>query len=404
MRAFRRTVAAVAIGVTGAAHAQPIIVADSGDNGWMLAASIIILFAALPGASLFLGRGRGGAAGLAMFATVALATLVFASVGFSLAFSEGTAILGGIDNAMLSGLAEVQPDMTISGAIYAFFEISVALFAVGIFVGSLAERTRFGWLLVFSALWSLLVYVPVAHWLWGGGWLAGLGALDYAGGIVLQVTAGISALVVAVLTGRDRGTDIVVDTRLTMGGAALLCIGWLALIGGSSFAATGDTAEAMTNALIALSASALTGLALERLNTGSISGTGIATYAAAGLAAVSAGAGYIAPGGAILIGIIGAIGAMLAASLVRLRTLGSASAAFVINGGGAILGALLFPIFVLSAFGGPGFDDGMTLGGQIATQGIAVMAVALWAAVATAIAALMVAMVLPMTDKDEAAA
>ncbi len=403
MRTFRRTVAAVAIAWAGAGHAQPIIVADSGDNGLMLAISILVLIAALPGLNLFLGRGRGGAAGLAMFASAALTTLVFVIVGFSLAFSDGTAILGGIDNAMLSKLADVQADMTISGSIYALFEIAVALFAVGIVVASLAERMNFGWLLGFSALWSLLVYVPVAHWVWGGGWLAGLGALDYAGGIVVQVTAGVSALVIAFLSGRDRSTDIVVDTRLTMGGGALLCIGWLALIGGSSFAATGDAAEAITNALIALSASTLTGLAFERLNTGGISATGAAIYAVAGLAAVSAGAGYIATSGAILIGIIGAIGAMLAASVVRLLNLGSASVAFVANGGGAILGALLFPIFVLSAFGGPGFDEGMTLGGQIATQAVAVVAVALWAAIATAIAALMVAMILPMTDKAEAA-
>ena len=215
------------------------------------------------------------------------------------------------------------------------------------------------------------------------------------------MTAGVAALVIAFFMGSDRPSDIAVDTQLTMAGAALLCIGWLALIGGSSFAATGDAAEAIVNALLAVCTSVLAGLLFERLQNGNISALGIATSAIAGLAAVSAGAGYIAPAGAMLIGIIGTVGSILAASLVRILKLGSASTAFVAVAGPAMLGAIFFPIFVLSAFGGPGFDDGISLAGQIATQAIAVIAVALWTAIATAIAALMISMVLPMTEKDQ---
>ena len=401
MRGLRLIMALLGSSVATAAHAQPIIVADSGDSAWMLTASILVLIAALPGAMLFFGRSRGGQAGLAMFASLSIVTLLFAILGYSVAFSDGTAILGGVGNMMLGGLADVQPDMTIPGPVYALFELSIALFAIGILVGSVAQRARFGWLLAFAGLWSLIVYVPVAHWIWGGGWLAGLGALDYAGGIVVQVTAGVAALVIALFMGRDPASDILVDTRLTMAGAALLCIGWLALIGGSDFAATSNAAEAVTNALLAMCTSALAGLLFERLQNGNVSAIGAATSAVAGLAAVSAGAGYIGPAGAMLIGIIGAIGSMLAASLVRMLKLGSTSTAFVANGGAAILGSVFFPVFVLSAFGGPGFDDGISLGGQIATQGIAVVAVALWTAIATAIAALMISMVLPMTDTDQ---
>ena len=400
MRAFRLMTAALLTVTTSAAQAQPVIVADSGDNGWMLAAALLMLITMLPGLALFYGRSRSGDTGLALFASTAITTLVFAVIGYSLAFSDGTSLIGGAANAMLADLADVQPDMTISGTVHALFELAAAIFAVAILLGSISGRTRLGWLLAFAALWMLFVYVPVAHWVWGGGWIAVLGALDYSGGIVVQTTAGVSALVIAVLVGRDHSADVVEDPRMMLGGAGILLVGWLALIGGSSFSATGDAAEAVINAQLAASAAVLTGLLIERLRTGSISAQGAALSAIAGLAAVSAGATFIAPAGAIIIGIIGATGAAAAAWLVRVLNLGSASTAFIAHGGGAIPGAIVFPLFVLPGFGGPGFDDGLTVGGQVATQGIAVLAVALWAAIATAIAALMISMVLPMVDRD----
>ena len=400
MTAFRLTTAALAIATTSAAQAQPIIVADSGDNGWMLAAALLMLITTLPGLALFYGRSRSGDTGLALLASTAITTLVFAVIGYSLAFSDGTGLIGGAANAMLADLADVQPGMTISGTVYALFELAVAIFAVAILLGSISGRTRIGWLLAFAALWMLFVYVPVAHWVWGGGWIAVLGALDYGSGIVVQTTAGVSALVIALLVGRDHNADVVEDPRMMLGGAGILWVGLLALIGGSSFAATDTAAEAVINAQLAASAAVLTGLLIERLRTGSISAQGAALSAIAGLAAVSAGAAFIAPAGAIIIGIIGATGAAAAAWLVRVLNLGSASTAFIAHGGGAIPGAILFPLFVLPGFGGPGFDDGLTVGGQIATQGIAVLAVALWAAIATAIAALMISMVLPMVDRN----
>ena len=400
MRAFRLMTAALLTVTTSAAQAQPVIVADSGDNGWMLAAALLMLITMLPGLALFYGRSRSDDTGLALFASTAITTLVFAVIGYSLAFSDGTSLIGGAANAMLADLADVQPDMTISGTVHALFELAAAIFAVAILLGSISGRTRLGWLLAFAALWMLFVYVPVAHWVWGGGWIAVLGALDYSGGIVVQTTAGVSALVIAVLVGRDHSADVVEDPRMMLGGAGILLVGWLALIGGSSFSATGDAAEAVINAQLAASAAVLTGLLIERLRTGSISAQGAALSAIAGLAAVSAGATFIAPAGAIIIGIIGATGAAAAAWLVRVLNLGSASTAFIAHGGGAIPGAIVFPLFVLPGFGGPGFDDGLTVGGQVATQGIAVLAVALWAAIATAIAALMISMVLPMVDRD----
>jgi ammonium transporter, Amt family len=401
MRIFRLAFAALITGAAGAAQAQPIVVADSGDNGWMLTASVLIMIAALPGVAMFNTRRRAGHVGMALFTCTAVVTLLFAVVGYSLAFSDGTGLLGGIGNMMLGGLGDVQPDMTISGSIYALFELGIAAFAVAILVGSVAERTRIGWLLAFAALWMMIVYVPVAHWVWGGGWIAGLGVLDYGGGIVVQTTGGVSALVIALLIGRDRGNDLPEETSLTVIGGFLMWVGWMAVIGGSGFAATGDAGDALLNGQLAVSAAVIIGLMLERIRTGRLTAHGAAMSAIAGLAAISAGAGFIGPAGAICVGVIGAFGAWLASSLVRILKVGSASSAFVAHGGGAILGATLFPIFILPVFGGPGLDEGLSLGGQLATQGVAVVAVALWAAIATGIAALMTSMVLPMVAADE---
>ena len=402
MSAFRRALAGMAVCVAGTAHAQPAIVADSGDNGWMLAASMLILAASLPGLALFYAGARGTRTALALFGSTAIVTLLFVAIGYTLAFGEGTAWIGGFDNMMLSGLSDVQPDMTISATVYALFELAVAIFAAAILVSSLAGRTRLGWLFAFAALWSLLVYVPLARSIWGGGWLAELGTLDYAGGIVVQTSVGVSALIVAILMGRDRSPPVVDDAGMAASGVSLLWVGSLALIGASSFGATDDAAEAILNAQLAASSATIVGLLIERLRSGATTVGWAATSAIAGLAAISAGAGYVGPEGAILLGAIGAVGAVGAAWLVRVLNLGIASRAFVAHGGGAILGAILFPIFILPIFGGPGFDDGLTLASQMATQGLAVLAAIIWAAFGTTIAALMIAMVLPMAEDERA--
>ena len=400
MRNGKLIMAASAVFLPGIAQAQPVVIADSGDTGWMLAASLLILIGVGPGLLIAQRRGLYDSAGVALFATAAIVTLIFVLFGFSLAFSDGTGLLGGLSNIMLDGLVDVQPDMTISGTVYALFELTVAIFAVTIVTAWVGGYVKIGWMLAFAALWTTIVYVPVVHWIWGGGWLAELGALDYAGGIVIQTSAGVSALVVAALLGRDRRAVDPADERGLLGGYALLGIGWLALIGGSAFGATDDAASAILNAMLAASAALLTGLLTEQLKTRTITAQGAAVSTIAGLAAVSAGADIIAPGGAILLGIIGAIGALGAGALVARFRLSGAARGFLAHGGGGVVGALAFPLFVLPLFGGPGYDVGMTLGGQLLAQAVAVIAVALWAAIGSAIAALMISMVLPMSTKD----
>jgi len=398
MRASRFILAGLALTATGTAQAQPIVVADSGDSAWVLAASILALLAALPGLALVHGRGRAGPTGMALFVSAAVVSLIFAIIGYTLAFGEGSTVLGGAGNALLANLADLRGDTTISEAVFALFEMIVAIFAVGILVSSLAERARPGWLIAFAGLWTLIVYVPLARWMWGGGWLAELGALDFGGGIVVQTSAGVAALIAAILLGRPRETEIAHDSRLAVAGVALLWVGWFGVLGGSMLAATDDTASVIINAQLAASAAILAGLAIERIRSGAISVYGATTAAIAGLAAISSGADVIGPGGAIASGVAGAVGAALASLLVERLKLGGSASAFVAHGGGGIAGALIFPLFVFERFGGVGFDEGNVVT-QLVAQGIAVLVVAFWTAGITAVAALMVAMVLPMTKR-----
>ena len=396
MRHIVSALGLLAITAAAPAAAQPIVVADSGDSAWVLAASILVLLAALPGLALFHGRGRVGPAGLALFVSTASVSLLFAIVGYALSFGDGTLWLGNGAQMFLRNLADVQEGATIPESLYALFELTLAIFAVGILVASVAERARFGWLALFAPLWYLLVYAPLARW------VPALGGNDYAGGITIQLSAGVAALVVALFLGRPHENSVANDSRLALAGLSFVWIGWFGVVGGAAFAAGSDASDAILNAQLAASAAAITGLALERLRTGSVAIFGATTAAISGLAAISAGADQVGPAGAMLLGITGAITAALAAAAVRMLKLGGAASAFVIHGAGGIGGALLFPVFVLPAFGGIGIDDTTSLAAMIVAQALAVGGATLWTIVMTAIAALTVSMVVPMRAPDRA--
>jgi len=255
---------------------------------------------------------------------------------------------------------------------------------------------------VFCALWGLLVYAPVAHWIWGGGWLATrFGTLDFAGGIVVHTTAGVSALVAVILLGPRQGFPRTLmlphSPALTMVGAALLWVGWFGFNGGSALAGTAGAASAIINTHLAACAAALAWLLIERFQVGKPTSVGFATGAVAGLATVTPAAGFIAPGAAILFGAVAALVCFPMIQLVKGKwKIDDSLDVFAVHGVGGITGSLLLALFLSPSLGGSGFAAGQTLGGQVLAQGVGVVAVALWSAVASFAIARGVALVLPM--------
>jgi ammonium transporter, Amt family len=410
MKTVQALMAMASVGWATAASAQPIVIADSGDSAWVLTASALVLLMTLPGLGLFYGglvRAR-NILSVLMHCVVmtCIVSLIWAIVGYSLVFGEGTAWLGGLGNLGLRGLDEIREGTTISESVFVLFQMTFAAITPALIIGAFVERVRFGWLVAFTALWSLLVYVPIARWMWGGGWLFEQGALDFAGGVVVHTTAGIAALVLALLVGKRRSFAKPVPPHgpaLTMAGAGLLWVGWFGFNGGSSLAAGEGASDAILNTHLAACAAALVWALIERIKIGKATSIGIVTGAIAGLATITPAAGFIGPMGAILLGSVGSFACFAAVLLVkRSFKIDDSLDVFAVHGVGGILGSLLFPVFVLQGFGGPGFDEGVTLGAQFVSQAVAVGVTVLWTAAITAIVALMISMVIPMRVDEEA--
>ncbi|MEL0251997.1 MAG: ammonium transporter [Novosphingobium sp.] len=395
-----------------AARAQDAItsvqdVADSGDTAWILVSSAFVLLMTMPGLTLFYGglvRAKGFLAVLVQVGAIAaVASVLWVMVGYTLAFGNVSAgWLGGGNAWMLLDIGNVRAGTTIP-------ESAFALITPALMVGAWVDRARFGWVIGFCALWGLLVYAPVAHWVWGGGWLATrFGTLDFAGGIVVHTTAGISALVVALLLGKRSGFPKTLmlphSPSLTMAGAALLWVGWFGFNGGSALAANDDAASAIINTHVAACIAALVWIAIEKFSVGKPTSVGFATGAVAGLATVTPAAGFIAPGAAMILGAIGALVCYPMIQLVKQRLeIDDSLDVFAVHGVGGMVGSILLAVFLSDGFGGTGYAEGMNMVRQLVAQFAGVGIVALWSAFATVVCALMVAMVIPMrvTEDEE---
>ncbi len=390
-----------------------VTLADSGDTAWMLATSLIALIMIIPGLVLFYGgqvRAKNSMSVVVQcLATTAIVSLLWVIAGYSLAFADGTAYLGGFDSIFLTNLAEIRVDTTVPESSFVLYQLIFAVLAPVLIIGSFVERARFGWALAFSALWSLCVYVPVTHWLWGGGWLTEFGAHDFAGGLVVNTSVGVSALVVALMLGKRNGFgDAFIAPHSSVSivaGAGLLWLGWLGLAGGSALAAGDDASTAIINTHVAACAAALVWALIERLRLGKASSIGLAKGALAGLAMISSAAGYVGPGGAMALGGLAGLLGIAALHLIKERfAIDDALDVFAVQGVGGIAGALLFPVFV-PILGGPGFEEGAGLFRQLGAQGIAVGAVTAWSLGVTLIIGLGLTLVLPMrvSEAQEAA-
>jgi Amt family ammonium transporter len=407
--------AAVAAAIPTIALAQdvPVEAADSGDTAWILTSSALVLLMTLPGLGLFYGglvRARNFLSVLVQCGAIAaVASLLWIVVGYTLAFGDVTNGWLGAGNAwMLIDLGDVRAGTAVPESAFVLFQMCFAAITPALMAGAWVDRARFGWVIGFCALWSLVVYAPVAHWIWGGGWLsARFGTLDFAGGIVVHTTAGISALVAALLLGRRQGFPKTLmlphSPALTMAGAGLLWVGWFGFNGGSALAAGDGAASAIIATHAAACTAALAWLAIERVSVGKPTTVGFATGAVAGLATVTPAAGYISPGAAIVLGILAAAFCYPMIQVIKQKLkIDDSLDVFAVHGVGGITGSILLAVFISPSLGGVGYAEGMGMGSQLGAQLLGVGVVALWSAVASAILAVMVSIVLPMRVSDDA--
>jgi Amt family ammonium transporter len=326
-------------------------VADSGHTAWVLVATALVLLMTLPGLALFYGgmvRRKNVLATMTQtIAIAAVVTLTWCAVGYSLAMRPGTAFVGGLDRLFLDGLSLDALSGGVPESVFAMFQLSFAIITTALVPGAFAERMKFAAVLLFAALWSVLVYAPVAHWVWApDGWLAVLGALDYAGGTVVHINAGVAGLVCALYVGPRSGYGrqpmTPYNLALTLTGAALLWVGWFGFNAGSGLAADGRAGMAMLVTQLAAATAAVAWMGTEWLVRGRPSALGLVSGAVGGLVAVTPASGFITPASALLIGAVAGVGCYLGATVLkRLLRCDDALDAFGIHGVGGIIGALL---------------------------------------------------------------
>ncbi len=359
---------------------------NAGDTAWILISTGLVLFMMIPGLAMFY-------AGLVQtrnvlsvfmhcFGITAIVTVIWTVFGYSLAFSGGGPFIGDLSKALLSGVSGDQLSGTIPELVFFVFQLTFAIITPGLIVGAFAERMKFSAVLWFSGLWCIIVYLPITHMVWGeGGYFGAMGVKDFAGGIVVHITAGSAALVAAILVGKRRGYPErpMPPHNMTMNliGTAMLWVGWFGFNGGSALAANGQAAMAVVVTQISPSVAALVWIFIEWIKNGKPSALGFATGAIAGLAAITPAAGWVGPLGAVVIGIVSSLVAYWAATWLK-RTAGYDDALDVVgvHGFGGLVGTILVSFFASSALGGT--EDGLDMMGQLSAQLIAVVGTAVY--------------------------
>ena len=412
---FRKIAAFAALAALPAvAHAQDAleVVENSGSTAWILVSAALVLLMTLPGLGLFYGGLVRAKNFLSVFlqvgAIAAVASTLWIVVGYTLAFGDSSmgGFLGGGQHWMLYNMDAVFDGLEIPESTFALFQLTFAAITPALMVGAWVERARFTWVVLFCAIWGLVVYAPVAHWVWGGGWLSGMGVLDFAGGIVVHTTAGVSALVIALLLGKRKGFPssalLPHAPGITMLGAVLLWVGWFGFNGGSALSASADASNAILNTHVAASVAALVWILIERISFGKPTTVGFATGAIAGLATITPAAGFVSPGASILIGIAASVVCYYAIQLVKMKMhIDDSLDVFAVHGVGGMLGSILLGVFMAEALGGAGYAEGMAMGSMIGVQAMGIAAVAIFSAAATALIALGINLFVPMRVGEE---
>lgn len=377
--------------------AVPSIASETELNGantaWILTSTALVLLMTLPGLALFYGGlvRRKNILSILMqcFAIAGLSSILWFVIGYSLAFGEGNAWIGDFSKVLMMGITKESLSGDIPESLFMLFQMTFAVITPALIIGAYAERMKFSAVLLFSALWLLAVYAPVTHWVWGGGWLAQMGVYDFAGGIVVHITAGVAALVAAVVLGPRHGFPktpmLPHNLTMTVTGAGMLWVGWFGFNGGSALAATGDASMAMLVTHLSASAGALTWAAIEWKKFGKASVLGAVTGMVAGLGTITPASGFVGPGGALIIGIAAGIVCFYATVYIKQKLrIDDSLDVFPVHGVGGILGTLLAGVFAsteLGAFSGYGYAEGIsTMLGQVTVQLIGIGATILYTA------------------------
>ncbi len=365
------------------------------DTAWMLTSTVLVLFMTLPGLALFYAGLVRASNVLSVlmhcFALACLMSILWLLLGYSFAFGDGggaNAIFGGFGKAALLGVGRDSLSGTIPETVFFMFQMTFAIITPALIVGAYPERVRFPFVLAFSAVWLLIVYAPVTHWVWGGGWLADRGVMDFAGGIVVHATAGVSALLIARELGPRRGFPTELkpphNPGLTMIGAAMLWVGWFGFNAGSQLAADGGAGMAMTVTHISAAAASLTWAGYEWVRYGRPSLVGIVTGMVAGLATITPASGFVGPLGALVLGGIAGLLCQFAVGWVKnLLKIDDSLDVFAVHGVGGILGTLATAFLAHEALGGGGLAEGATMASQFGVQLLGVVAVVAWTGIAS---------------------
>lgn len=391
---------------------------NAANTSWILTSTALVLFMTIPGLSLFYGglvRSKNVLSVLMQcFAITCLASIVWFAFGYSIAFGDGgsmNAYIGNLDNLFLGKVTEGSMAGDIPESVFAMFQMTFAIITPALIVGAFAERMRFSAMLLFSGLWLTLVYAPITHWVWGGGWLGEMGLLDFAGGTVVHITAGVGALVAALVLGNRKGFPRQAmpphNLTMTVTGAGMLWVGWFGFNGGSALSANGDAGMAMLVTHISAAAGSLAWMMMEWTKHGKPSVLGIVTGMVAGLGTITPASGFVGPAGALIIGLSAGVICYYATQAIKQRfKIDDSLDVFPVHGVGGMLGTLLAGVFAsdaLGVFSGQGYNEGMNMVSQVSVQLVGIIATFAYTAIISYILLKLVdkLLVLRVDEEDE---
>ena len=384
---------------------------DSGDTSWILTSTALVLFMTLPGLALFytgLVQSKNAISVLMHhFAIACIASIIWVVLGYSLAFSEGNQWIGSLSNIFLTSLSYNDLSSSIPESTFISFQMTFAIITPALMIGAFVERMKFLAVIIFLSLWLVVVYAPVTHWVWGGGILAEWGVMDFAGGLVVHATAGVGALVTAMVIGSRKQFPKSINPPhspvLTMVGACMLWVGWFGFNGGSALTAGTNAGMAILVTHVSAAAASIVWMIIEWIRFGKPSLVGMVTGMVAGLATITPASGFVGVPGGLILGISGGILCYLAVDLIRGKLkIDDSLDVFAVHGVGGILGSLLVAVLALESFSGTGLSDGQTASGQLLIQIFGVILVVVWTFVFTYIVLKITSLFTPLrVEEDE---